>query len=35
MVAMVTILRPKIKYVHHIEERFFFSEVLYFSLQPL
>ena len=34
VVAMVTVLRTKIKYVHHMEESFF-SEALYFSLQPL
>ena len=34
VVAMVTVLRTKIEYVHHMEERLF-SEALYFSLQPL
>ena len=34
VVAMVTVLVTKIKYVHHMEEKLF-SEALYFSLQPL
>ena len=33
-VAMVTVLRIKIKFVHHMEEKLF-SEALFFSLQPL
>ena len=35
VVALVTVLRTKIKHVHHIEKSVFFSEALYFSLQPL
>ena len=31
VVAKVTVLRVNIKYVHHMEKRFF-SETLYFSL---
>ena len=34
VVAMVTVLTTKIKYVLHMEEMLF-SEALYFCLQPL
>ena len=31
MVGMVTVLRTKIKYVHHMEERLFFWSFIFFS----
>ena len=34
IVAMVTVVKTKIKYVHHMEEMLF-SEALYLSMQPL
>ena len=34
-VAMVTILRTKIKYVHHMEERLFFWSAVFFSATTL
>ena len=35
VVAMVTVLRTKIKYVHHREERFFFLKLCIFVCNNL